>query len=550
MSEALDLIDRGDHLFSQRGTLMSFWQMLAANFYPERADFTVSRDMGDSFAEDLMSSYPLLTRRDLGNAIGTMSRPTNIKWFHMTVEDEEKTDQAGKEWLEWASDIMRRAMYDRGAQFNRASKESDHDIACFGQSVKTIETTAMRDKLLYRAWHVRDCAWCENAEGKVDTLHRKWKPTALDLMHIFGDRCHDEVKRCVSGAHGKKEPYRRFEVRHIVCPTEDYNDFYIGKRLPYVSIFIDVENKHIIEMAGLPAFKYVVPRWQTVSGSQYSYSPATVIALPDAKLLQSMTRVLLEAGEKAVSPPLIGVEEAIRGDVPMYAGGITWVDAAYDERLGEVLRPLNIDKSGIPAGMDMSDRVMASIREAFFLNALALPPLGQNPEMTAYEVGQRVQEYIRQAAPIFEPLEDEDNAATCELTFDIMLRNGAFGSWADIPQSVRGQDVKFRFESPLHDAIEKQKGQKFMEASALIGQAASLDESVVAHLDIHTAFRDAMTSIGVPPKWLRGEPEAEAIINQKREAEQQMMLAQQVQQGAEAALTAGQAGQVLNEAMV
>jgi hypothetical protein len=176
--------------------------------------------------------------------------------------------------------------------------------------------------------------------------------------------------------------------------------------------------------------------------------------------------------------------------------------------------------------------------------------LGQNPEMTAYEVGQRVQEYIRQAAPIFEPLEDEDNAATCELTFDIMLRNGAFGSWADIPQSVRGQDVKFRFESPLHDAIEKQKGQKFMEASALIGQAASLDESVVAHLDIHTAFRDAMTSIGVPPKWLRGEPEAEAIINQKREAEQQMMLAQQVQQGAEAALTAGQAGQVLNEAMV
>jgi hypothetical protein len=44
---------------------------------------------------------------------------------------------------------------------------------------------------------------------------------------------------------------------------------------------------------------YRIPRWQTVSGSQYSYSPATVAALPDARLIQAMTFTLLEAGEKA-----------------------------------------------------------------------------------------------------------------------------------------------------------------------------------------------------------------------------------------------------------
>ncbi|MTV47254.1 portal protein, partial [Streptococcus pneumoniae] len=81
-------------------------------------------------------------------------------------------------------------------------------------------------------------------------------------------------------------------------------------------------------------------------GSQYAHSPAVVAALPDARLLQQITAVILEAGEKAITPPMVGVQEAIRGDVAVYAGGITWVDAEYDERLGEVLRPMTSDKSG------------------------------------------------------------------------------------------------------------------------------------------------------------------------------------------------------------
>jgi hypothetical protein len=45
-----------------------------------------------------------------------------------------------------------------------------------------------------------------------------------------------------------------------------------------------------------------------------------------------MTLTLLEAGEKFTNPPMIAVQEAIRSDVAIYAGGITWVDKDYDER--------------------------------------------------------------------------------------------------------------------------------------------------------------------------------------------------------------------------
>ena len=69
--DAKALIKQGDHLFDKRGSLLSMWQSIADNFYPERADFTVSRSLGDDFADNLTTSYPLLVRRDLGNSLGT-----------------------------------------------------------------------------------------------------------------------------------------------------------------------------------------------------------------------------------------------------------------------------------------------------------------------------------------------------------------------------------------------------------------------------------------------------------------------------------------------
>ena len=540
--DAKALIQEGDQLFGKRGSFMSYLQDVADNFYVERADFTVIRTLGDSFADHLTSSYPTLVRRDLGNSITAMSRPTATEWFHMRAAREEYEDQPALEWLEAKTNVMRRAMYDRRSQFTRATKEGDHDFAAFGQCVISVELNKNADGLLYRCWHLRDVAWCENSEGIVSTVHRKWKPTAQSLVQIFGDRCHQRVKDCVFGA--KKEPYKEIQVRHVVKPGSECG----YDRFPFVSVYIDVENDHIIEEKPQAYFMYVIPRWQTVSGSQYSYSPATTIALPDARLLQAMTSVLLEAGEKAVNPPLIATQEALRSDIAIYAGGITMVDAVYDERTGDPVRLLTNDKSGIPLGIDMHRDTMQMLREAFFLNTLTLPQNG--PEMTAYEVGQRIQEYIRQASPIFEPMEQEYNGALCETTFDLLMRNGAFGPADEIPQSIRGKDIQFRFESPLHDAIERQKGQKFMEVRGLLAEAVALDPSLANEVDVREAFRDALDGIGAPAKWRRSEAEIEDMNAEDEEVQEAMGLLETMGAGAEVAKTIGEAGQALGpEAM-
>ena len=529
------------------------YQEQADNFYPERADFTVTRNMGEDIASTLTTSFPILARRELGSAVSAMLRPNNQDWYNIITDDFENLDMAGKAWLEHKSKIMRRIMYDRSAMFVRATKEADNDFVTFGNAVVSTELNPQRTGLLYRCWHLRDVAWKENNEGKVDCIHRRWKPSARELAMTFGaDNLHEKVKECLNNPN--KNPYTQFNCRHIVMPAGMYRSMKKDEdkryeRAPYIGIYIDVDNDHLIEETPLFTTVYSVPRWQTVSGSQYGYSPATIAALPDARLIQAMTLTLLEAGEKAVNPPMIAQSDVVRTDISIFAGGVTWVDSEYDERLGDSLRPISQDYSSLPFGMDMREDIKATIMEAFYLNKLNLPPTNTG-DMTAYEVSQRVQEYIRNALPLFEPMETEYNGSVCENTFDILMREGAFGSVYDMPESLQNKEVQFKFESPLHEAVEKQKGHTFMEAKAMLAEAAAIDPSAVHMVDAQKALRDVLQGIGTPAKWMRDEANMQAIVNQDKQRQQQAQMLAAMEQGSKAAANAGRAAKDMSQAQV
>ena len=44
-----EIIRHSGELFNKRIQLLSLWQEIAENFYPERADFTVNRTLGEDF---------------------------------------------------------------------------------------------------------------------------------------------------------------------------------------------------------------------------------------------------------------------------------------------------------------------------------------------------------------------------------------------------------------------------------------------------------------------------------------------------------------------
>lgn len=536
------IITQSETLFSKKTTLNSLWQEIAENFYPQRADFTTTRYLGKELADNLTTSYPILAHRDLSNAISTYLRPRSQDWFKITIFNEDELDNDGKEWLEWATKRMKRFMYEKQSGFTRATKEADADFAAFGQACIYTELDYENISLNLQCCHLKDLAFCEDETGNIDSIYRKKKWTYRQLVSLFGSKVHDRIKEKVD-----KEPFSEVNCLHAVIKSNNYKSNEKKFRQPYISLWIDLDNNHLMEEVGSWTKKYSVPRWQTVSGSQYSYSPAVVAALPDARLIQAVSLTLLEAGEKAVNPPLVAVQDVFREDTLTTASAaINWMDSAYDERMGAPVKELyNTNGSNLSFGLNLREETRAMIAEAFYLNKLNLPLAG--PQMTATEVTQRIQEYIRNALPLFEPMETEYNADLCELIFETLFRVGAFNS-KSIPNSLQGQDIKFVFENPLVQAEGKEKMQRLLETKAALAEAVALDPASIHMLDVKVALRDALNGNGTPAKWLKSESEVGEIEEQEK---QQMAIQQRLQalgQGAQVAEQIGKAGQAINQA--
>jgi hypothetical protein len=510
-----------DKLFEKRSPILSMWQELAEHFYPERAEFTTTRQLGAEFGANLMSSYPQLARRDLADSFASL---LPLEEFEMTVAHEEDIDQEGKAWLERSTKIMRRAMLDPVARMDRAKKEGDHDYATFGQCVISIELNRARTALLFRAWHLRDVVWMEDAEGEITYVCRKWKPFAKDLVDLFPKTVSKKVRELAA-----KDPFAEVDVYHIVCKSSHYSDAKLTA-YPWVSTYMECQECHLLEQQGQHNRHYIVPRWQTMSGSQYAISPATAVALPDARLIQDMMRVLLEAGEKAVNPPMIAFSEAIRSDIGIYAGGITWAEKMADDRFGDPIKLLTNDKSGIPLGLEMHQDTRLMIREAFFLSKLTMP--APSKQMTAYEVGQRVSEWTRQSLPLFRPTETGYNGAWCEATFDLLARNGGFGPIDQIPQSLQNGDVRFKFKTPLREVDGEKAAIALQRSRELLDMVADIDQRALHVVDFAGSYRAAVQGVGMEQRFIRGPEVVDRMAAQTAAQQAAVQEAAQAESGA------------------
>jgi hypothetical protein len=534
---AQELINLGDKLFLKKAPLDSLNHEIALNFYPERASFITDANLGTDFASHLMDSYPVMLRRELGNSISGMLRPRESQWFRFTtLDDALDKDERVAAFLQYLSARQRVGIYNPKSKFIRATKEVDHDFISFGAGVISVEEAPSRDHLYFRSHHLRDCAWLENTIGEIDHLHRKDKFSARNMKRLYRDKCADEVKKAC-----EKEPDKEFNVRFVVMPSDEYDytgegsKAPAGKKLPFTLCVIDADNCKVLKESGLHDFNYVVPRWHTLSGYAYAFSPATIISLPDARLAQQMARIILESGEKAVDPPMAAKAEVVR-EATLVAGGITWIDSEYDEKLGEAIRAIPIS-----GDMNTAFAMRADLREmltrGFFLDKLNLPAAQPGDKMTAEEVRRRMEEFVRAALPLFEPMEIEYNTKVLDKSFSI-LKNMQHFDWSNMPPELSSADITFAFESPISTAQQRQVISQFGETLQLIGAAAQAGlQPQAVPVNLEHALRDAIYATGAPADWRKPQEEIDAGI---QEANQQAAIAGMMQEVSGGAAVTGQ----------
>lgn len=546
MSQGQDLLDMAVRM--QNGPKQT-WDQLAqeiGNFFaPHKADFTDEIYVGEEFASYITDPVPIIMARDLGDAFGTMLRSDD--WFKVAVDDQDAMErQHVRDHLDYMTEVTRAMLYDRRGQFTRMAKEHEHDFANFGGGVSSINLNKAMDGFRYRNWHMRDCVWSENDDGAVDRLGRKIKSTARNLKQKFDGRPHVRLPQHIKEA-AANNPDQKFDIHHMALPIDLYDnetrDF--PKDATFVSIYLSDKGDIILEQPEYQ-FPYIVSRWRTVRGwGPYPFSPATMTALPHARMLQSVMLTFIEAGEKAVDPPLIATSETISSPIDITAGGITWADAEYDEKMGQVLRPLDLAKN-IPLNENMLDSFHRLMADTMYISKLNIPGAASE---TAYEVAQIVQQNIRQLQPIFEPAQDEIIYQYLDRVVSTGIRLGAYGPIEDFPIELQGQEVTYTFNNPLQQERERRKVAQFQEAAQVAAVAGELDPSTLIDAEPIQWFRDAMRGVGAPADWMKPEDEADQIRAQQAQQTQARQEMEQVAQVAEVAKMGGEAMQAVDGAL-
>ena len=525
--------------FAAKQALNSFWQEVAELHFPEHADFT-TRKNDDGFASNLYDSTPALYRRDFGNYLGSVLRPKGREWFKGRDRDDEvNRQQAIRAHYERTDKRMRALLYDNKSQFISAQALADHQYVTFGNCVTSAEPRSDRSGMLYRTWHLRDCAWAEDVDGEVDTVYRRFK---MKVAHLCAKKQAGWTIPKNITDRLKKSPDDKVQCLHVSMPIDAY---YVADKpkssaKDWVSVYICEDTKDILFEEELNELRYAVSRWFRLSGSPYAISPCAVISTPDARTMQSMTWSIMQAGENAVEPPLVGQSEVVLGPVNLFPGGITWVDKNYDERNGDAIRPVNLGK--VPElGVSLHGAMRQQLGDAWYLNKLFLPVGGG--EMTAQEVERRWQEFQRATQPIIEPAEPERNGRVLDLTYEVAVNMGWLGREEDRPAEIDGREFDWTYDNPIEDARRDGLALIFGRAMELTQAASGADPKIAARFNVTKAYGDTMIAIA-PAQWMREEddPEVEAAQAEIAEAAQSQGAIAEAGQMADVAAQAARAG--------
>ena len=255
-----------------------------------------------------------------------------------------------------------------------------------------------------------------------------------------------------------------------------------------------------------------------------------MVALPDVKMLNLMSKTIIQAAQKQIDPPLLVPDDGFILPIRTNPGGLNFFRAGSRD----TITPLNVG-ANIPIGLQMEEQRRMAIRSAFYVDQLLS---GQAPNMTATEVVQRQEERMRVIGPVLGRLMNEMLRPLIDRTFALMLREDML---AQPPEVLEGRDVDIEYVSPLARAQKSSSLNNTMKALEIL-LPLSQQMPVGDHVNPDGLVRHVTDALGVPKSVLNSEAEIQQQ-RQQRAMQQQQMAERQEQQ--EDVYTAAQAAQAV-----
>jgi len=511
MNYIKDLIGRYDYLKTQRDNWNSHYQELADYMLPRKADVVKSRSKGDKRMELIFDGTALQAVDLLSSSLHGMLTSGATPWFHLDMKDEDiGRDDAVREWLQDSSMRMMRAFGQ--SNFETEVHEMYVDLVVFGTGCMFVEMEG--GDLRFSTRHISEFYVQENQFGIVDTVFRSYKSPVRQVIQRFGV---ENVTDYIVKKHQEK-PDEEIEILHVVIPREERDKTKLdNKNMPFASIYIDMQSAAVLSESGFQEFPYIVPRFLKATGETMGRSPA-MVALPDVKMLNLMSKTIIQAAQKQIDPPLLVPDDGFLLPIRTQPGGLNF----FRSGSRDTITPLNTG-ANIPIGLNMEQQRREAIRSAFYVDQLLS---GGAPNMTATEVIQRQEERMRVIGPVLGRLMNEMLRPLIDRVFALMVRAEML---PQPPEILQGRDVDIEYVSPLARAQKSSSLNSTMKALEILMPLAQM-LPVGDHIDPDGLVKHITESLGVPKTTLKSTAEIQQTRQQRQMAEQQQAEAMQESQ--------------------
>ena len=495
-ARATALLKRYKTLQTNRQHWESHWQEVADYIVPRKADITKKRSAGDKRTELIFDGTAIHAAELMAASLHGMLTNAATPWFSLRYQDDEiNSDDEAKEWLEGASDVM--YQYLARSNFQEQIHELYSDLVTFGTAVIFVDGDD--DGVRFSTRHIAECYVSEDAQGRVDTVYRKYKTTARAAQAQFTNLTRRIEKLA------QQDPYAEVELLHIVMPRESRNPKLRTKNnKPFASIFVDPDEKQILGEGGFDELPYMVPRFLKASFELgYGRSPS-MTALPDTKMVNKMSEIVIRASQLQIHPPMMVPDDGFMLPVRTTPGGLNFYRSGTRDRI----EPLNIGANN-PIGEQQLEQRRQAIRAAFYVDQLIL---GTGPTMTATEVIQRTEEKMRLLGPVLGRLQAELLQPLINRVFNILARKRAF---KPAPASLRDGDIDIEYVSPLAKAQRSGDVQSILQMIEFLAPLTQIDQSVLDYLDVDGMAKHIIRVTGTPATVVRGEGEVAQLREQR-----------------------------------
>lgn len=504
------VLDRFGKTRTKRANFENLWQEIYDYCMPRKNDITIQRTQGEQKYVELLDSTAMTSAELLAGTLhGFLTNPSGYFFGLSTGVPELDNKDAVRKWIQ----AVVRKIHDvlNNSNYHTEVHELYIDLVTAGTACMYIEEDEeyfMRFKTL----SLREVYIKENSKGIVNCLYRPYKCSASDLVEEFGiEKLHKKVQDSFKS--GKDD---MFDCLHAVYPQSKLaGEGKYDTIFKFVSQYILVNEKFVIETKGYREFPFVVPRWSKASGEDYGRGPGER-ALPSAKTANKMRETVLKGAQKVVDPPLQAPDDGFILQVDTRPAGLSFYRAGSQDRIVPIFNDSRIDY-----GFQAIDQERTQIREAFYVDQLKLR---EGPQMTATEVSERTEQSLRFLGPMIGRQTTECLEPKVERAYNILDRRGELPA---PPAELKGVALKIQYTSVMAMSQRMSELTSIQRTLTNAAPIMSAQPEVMDNLDGDNGFKYIAKLCNLPQEFIRDVEDRDKMRKQRAEAQAQAMQAEQ-----------------------